>query len=110
MIMGQSLTQFRNTGLPGVECLAVDNALLGRVADEIRRRQVALAHPERNETFASASVIGNRHDTTFRRSGSFPTKIGDERHDFPVKDYDLEPESKAACVCENGDFRVAELE
>jgi hypothetical protein len=43
------LPQLRDAALPRVERLARMHRALGRIADEARRRQVALAEPQRND-------------------------------------------------------------
>ena len=48
--------------LVGVEGLAAIERGLGRLDDELRRRQVALADPERDQTLAAAPVIEHLDD------------------------------------------------
>ncbi len=50
VVAGKRLAQFRNAALPGVEGLASGEASHRRgIGDEVGRRQVALARPERDQ-------------------------------------------------------------
>ena len=59
---GDRRAELGHAALVGVECLAAVERGLGRLADERRRRQVALADPQRNEPLPAAAVIEHLDD------------------------------------------------
>ena len=61
--------QGRDAALVCVEGLSRAQRLDGRLADEVRRRQVALADPERDQVRYLAPVVGELDDAAFRNCG-----------------------------------------
>ena len=71
VIARQRLAQFGNAALPGVEGLAGSKAAHRGACDELRRRQVALACPERDQAGAAAAVVHDGFDAAGRRETRF---------------------------------------
>lgn len=74
VVVGESLSQFRQTALVGVECLAVLQRGFGRLADEPGCWQIALTNPERDQVAASARARRSQS-----RQFRFPEPRGQER-------------------------------
>ncbi len=66
MVASKCFTQIRNTSLPCVEGFAVGNSLLRRLPNEIRRTQITLPDPQRNQALFATTVIGYGNDAAFR--------------------------------------------
>lgn len=82
VIIRKRLAKLRNAALPGVEGLAGGKRVHRRPADEIGRRQIALAHPERQQTLAATGVIDDFDDPAFGRRYCARAKAADDRHAY----------------------------
>ena len=67
VVAGDGLAQFGDAALIGVEGLALRQRLRRRLADEGRRRQVALADPERDDAGLEPTVAEHVDDAARRR-------------------------------------------
>ena len=68
VIARERLAQFGNAALPGVEGLAGRERARRRLADEGRRRQIALAGPQRDHAAAPAAVVHRLDDAALGRA------------------------------------------
>src|SRR5262249_44632543 len=67
VIACQRQAQIGKSTLPGVESLSRAERPIGGLCNEGRRGQVPLPDPERNKSWPPATVVGDSHDTAFRR-------------------------------------------
>ena len=64
-IAGDGLAKFRRAALMGVKGFAFFERLHRRIRNMLRRWQIALAHPERNQAFAVAPVMKHLDNAAF---------------------------------------------
>src|SRR5262249_4813970 len=75
----QRLAQLGDSPLPGVEGLPCGERAGRGVADERRRRNIALADPERDQTLPSAAVIRDLDDTALGRAARLRAQRREQR-------------------------------
>ena len=78
VIAGERGAQLRNAALVGVEGLAGGERAGRCGSDEFRRRQVALADPQRDQPVAPAAVVEYFDNAAFRRVASFAAQSGNK--------------------------------
>ena len=78
VIAGERGAQLRDAALMGIEGLAGGQRLRRRIGDEVRRRQVAFADPERDQPLAPAAVVEHFDDAAFRRVAGFAAQGGNK--------------------------------
>ncbi len=66
VVARQRLAQFRDAPLPGIKCLTTEQRFACCPVDEIRRRKIALACPERKKSVAATRIVDDLDDTSFR--------------------------------------------
>jgi hypothetical protein len=78
MVARERLAQRRDAALPGIERLACRERARCRLADEGRRRKIALADPERDQAGAFAAVVRHLDDAAFRRAARLAAQRVDQ--------------------------------
>ena len=85
VVARQGLPQFRYPPLPSVEGFAGEEGVTCRPVDEIRRGQVTLPRPERNEPLLAPRIGDDLDDTAFRCGKCTGAETFQDRHTIPLR-------------------------